>query len=315
MSTAVQVGKEATHGTVASSFVSVPCAFKPTLKQVNRIWDEDRNGQDRNYAASLGVSSEEFTVGDSAVYHDTIGLWLASAVGAPTKIAHAGETTVFDNTFKFADDPTSLSLKWQQPRRYTQAYESLYGVVDKMGFKFSADGDLTYTCSGVAMSETEVATLTYSFSTAKPFSNWSAVAKIGGSTTADLVSGAVNISRNRKPFHTINNTQSPSKMSIGSRMVDFEFILDFVTKANYDDFKNLTTTSFQVTFTDASVDLGVVPSHPVFDISMGTTVYETGEVDTDPDLPLVKVAGKALYDTSDASLAVFLVTSTTDYTA
>lgn len=315
MSTAVQVGKETTHGTVAAAFTTVPCAFNANNRQANKVLDEDRNGQDSHFAMVVGQKYEEFSVGDSAIYHDTIGLWLASAIGPAVSTAHAGETTVFDNVFKFDDDPDTLSLKWQQPRRYTQAYQSLYGAVDKMDFKFAADGDLTYSLSGVAMAESEVAQLTPTFSAVVPLSAWAGSVDIGGGANADLVSGSVSISRSRKPFYTIANTQDPSKISIGRRMVEFELVLDFVTKAEYDFFKAGTTRDLEIVWTDATSDLGVVPTNPSFTIRLGNTGYEESEIDTDPDLPLVKIKGKAMYDSSDASTIVVTVVSTTDYEA
>lgn len=315
MSSAVLVAKETTHGTIGTTFVPIPCAFKATNKQMNKVLDEDRNGQDANFAVVKGHRNEEFSVADSAIYHDSIGMWLLSAMGGVTKTVVASETTVFDNLFKFADDPFSLSLKWTQPRRQTQGYQALYGVVDKMGFKFAADGDLVYSASGFAMGETEIAEPTFTFTTTTPLSAWAGVVTIGGGVSADLVSGSVSMSRTRKPFFTINNSQDPTKMSIGRRMVEFELVLDFVTKANYDDFKNVTVQDINVLWEDADTDIGTVPSHPQFKIDLPRATYEEGEIDTDPDLPLVKIKGKALYDNTSASLASLTVRSTTDYTA
>jgi hypothetical protein len=165
------------------------------------------------------------------------------------------------------------------------------------------------------MAETEVAQLTHSFSAVKPFSNWAGTVLVAGGANADLVSGSISIQRNRKPFRTINNSQSPSKMSIGRRSVEFELVLDFVDKTQYDAFKNNTNESFKVTFTDADSDLGVVPTDASIAIEMGTVSYEEAEIDNEPDLPLLKVKGKALYDSSDSSSLVVTVTSTTDYEA
>lgn len=313
MSSAVLVAKEATHGTVGTSFVTVPCQFKASNKQKNKVLDEDRNGQDANFSMVKGTRYEEFSVADSAIYHDTIGIWLMSALGTPTKTVVAAETVVWDNVFKNADDPESWSLKWTQPRRETQAYQALYGVVDKLTIKFAADGDLSYNLSGVAMGESEVASPAFSYSSVVPFSAWAGTVTIGGSASADLVSGSIALSRARKPFFTIANTQDPAKMSIGKRMVEFELVLDFVTKGDYDDFKNSVTQDINILWEDADTTLGTA-AHPQFKIDLPKVGYEEGEIDTDPDLPMVKIKGKGMYDGTALSSLVVTVRSTTDYT-
>lgn len=311
--TAVLLGKEATHGTIASQFTSVPCDFSAKMKQANRVLDEDRQGQDRNFSAVKGVRSEEFSVGDSFVYHDTFGFWLCSALGLPTKVLHASETLVFDNTFKFADDPVSLSAKWQQPRRYTQAYQSLNCCVDKMTIKYSADGDLTYSLSGVGLAETEITQVTHTFSAVKPLQAWMGTVLMGGSAYSVLLSGTITITRNRKPWYTINNTQDANKINIGSRTVDFDFVSDFASKSDYDDFKAMNQKSLKITWTDTATTIGTA-ANPVFQVQMSSTIYEEAEIDNGSDLPMLKVKGSALYNATDASTAVLMLTSTKDYT-
>ena len=313
MGTAVQVGVESVaHGTVAGSFISVPCDFAAVLNQQNKVLDEDRQGQDRHYAMQKGASVQEFEVGESGIYHDTIGYWLRAAMGTP--VSTAAEVTAFDNVFKFADDPNSLSLKWQQPRRYTQAYQSLYAVVDEMEFSFEAEGDLAYTLKGLAQAETEVAQITHSFTDTVPMPAWAGTVTLGGGANTRLVRGKVGFKRNRKPFYTIRNEQSPKSMSAGARTVEFELTLDFDSKAEYDDFKAATNDSLLITWVDATTTIGST-LNPEFEITLGTIAYESGEIDTGEDYPLVTLSGKALYDSSDASLAVIRVQSDVDYEA
>lgn len=310
MGTAVQVGVEkVAHGTVAAAFVSVPCDFAAVLNQANKVLDEDRQGQDRHFAMQKGASYQEFEVGESGIYHDSIGYWLRAAMGTPVSTV---VDTINDNVFKFTDDPNSLSLKWQQPRRYTQAYQSVYAVVDEMEFAFAADGDLTYTLKGIGQAETEVAQITHSFTDTVPMPAWAGTVTLGGGANTRLVSGKVTLARNRKPFFTIANTQAPSKFSAGARTVEFELTLDFDTKGEYDDFKAATLDSLLITWVDTDTTIGTT-SNPEFEIGLGTIAYEAGEIDTGADYPLVTLSGKALYDATDASLAVIRVQSDVDY--
>ena len=314
MTTAVMVGKETTHGTIAGAFTSVPCNFDAKLRQNNKVWEEDRSGQDRNFSMTPGQRYQEFDVSSSGFYHDTSGFWLASACGLPTKTT---VDTIFDNVFKFADDPVSLSLKWQQPRRYTQAYQSLWAVVDKWGLQFSAEGDLTYSCSGMAQAESEVTQLTHSFTTARPIPAWAGTVLLNNAAFAKLVSGSISVERSRKPFFTINNVQSPTSMSIGPRTVKFELVMDFSAKTEYDLFKagTLMATSHKglnLSWVDTGITIGTT-SNPTLTVNMGSTVFQTGEIDTGSDFPLLKVTGTALYDATDASLAMVTLRSSKDY--
>ena len=314
MSTAVQVGKETTHGTIAGAFTSVPCNFDSKLRQQNKIWEEDRSGQDRNFSVTPGQRYQEWDVAETGFYHDTTGFFLASALGLPTKTT---VDTIFDNVFKMADDPVSLSMKWQQPRRYTQAYQVLNAVVDKFAFAFSAEGDLTWSASGMAMSESEITQITHSFTAARPLPSWAGTILLNNVAFAKVVSGSISIERNRKPFFTINNVQSPTSMSIGARTVGFEIVVDFSAKTEYDLFKagNAQSTAHKglnLSWVDTGVTIGTT-SNPTLTINMGTIAFETGEIDTGSDYPLVKLTGKALYDSTDASLIMVTLRSSKDY--
>jgi len=311
MSTAVMVGREAaTRGVEALSFHSIPCAFSAKLAQDNKVLIEDRQGQDQNFAMQVGHRYEDFNVSDSALYHDTLGWWLLSVFGEPT--VTSPEAGVYSHVFKFVDAPESLSLRWQQPRRVTQAYQALYGVVDQFDLKFAADGDLTYALSGVAMGETEHADISHSFAEVVPFPAWAGTVLLGGGAYANLLSGSVSIKRNRKPFFTIENSQDPHTMSTGSRTVEFDLVCDFETKDEYDIFKDGDLSSIQITWVSPDVTIGLV-STPTFAIKLGKIAAESGEIDDGNDYPSVKLSGKALYNASDASLAVATLISTTDY--
>lgn len=312
MSIGVKVGKESVHGTVASSFTSVAAAFTAQHMQSNVTPEEGRNGQDVNFATMVGLRWEEFSVAESFVYHDTTGLWLNSAFGAPAKVT---VDTIFDNTWKFTNDPTSLSLQFDQPRRSTQGFQILNANVDKMTISFDIAGQLSYTLSGVGKAQTTIAAPTYTFSSARPFPVWAGAVSFQGltATYADLLKGSITITRNRKPFHTISNDQDLKKVSIGIRTVEFDLTCDFDSIEEYTDFKNATDESLTIKWVDSGITIGAT-STPEFEIKMGTVLFEESTIDTDPDLPQINLRGKAKYNATDASLAVARIKSTVDYT-
>ena len=301
MSTPVLVGREATHGTVATTFMTLG-NFSSSPGQKNSIREEARGGQDIHFAGATGRRWNEWSVGDSYLYHDTFGLFLASAFGAPTVAPVAGDVTVNDNTFKLADDPTSLSFKWSQSRRALQGYQGLFGVVDKLTLKFSADGDLLWSASGIAKAETEIAVPTFTYTATLPFNGWEVGVKVGGVTNARLVEGSIVVSRNRKPRPLMDGTQDVG-IGIGTRTVEWDIDIDFDSKAEYDRFKAGTGDSLQLTWTANSVTIGTL-SHPSLDVKLGTTFYESSEVDDSKDLPTLKAKGNALYNATDASTIV-----------
>lgn len=314
MSQAVLVGLETTHGTIATQFLSVPAEFDAERKQANKVLVENRQGQDVNFSMVQGRAHQEFSLADSAIYHDTIGVWLASILGAPTKAVAAGETVVWDQTFKLANDPKSLSLKWAQPRTNTQAKQALYGVLDKLSIKFDAEGELTYSGSGFAMAESDIAAPAYAFTNTRPFASWAGAVTLGGSVITTLRKGQIDIVRNRKPYPTISNSQSPTKMSIGARTVAFDLTLEFADTTEYAKFVAGTASDLAISWVDAGVTLGVA-TNPQIDISLGDIRYEMGKIDTSPDLAEVNLKGWAVYDSVAASTIVVVVTSDVDYTA
>lgn len=311
MSAPVQLGREATHGTVAASFSSAPVNFTTKLVKANLIPEEQRGGQDVHFAMLAGQTHQEWSVSDSMVYHDNIGFFLDTVFGLP--VSTLAETGVYDSVFKFLDDPSSLSLKWVQPRRIVQAYQSLWAVADKFTLSFDAGGTLKFSCSGIGMPETEVSTPTYTFSTARPMTAWEGTVTLLGGAFARLAKGSISITRNRKPYRTINNTAAPTDFSIGNRTVEFDLTCDFNSKTAYDDFKGTTPTdALTIVWTDTGVLIGSTMS-PQFTAKLGTLGWETGEIDTGEDFPQLNLTGKAIYNSSDASKAVFTVRSTKQY--
>lgn len=310
MSAPVKVGREATHGTVTSNFYSASGNFnsKPVVKNI--IPDEQRGGQDINFSIIPGPTSQEWSLEDSPVYHDTVGFFLGGAMGLAASTLL--ETGVYSSVFKFTDDPISLSFQWEQPRRFVQGYQSLWNVVDQMTISFEASGLLSFACSGYGKTETEVADPTFSFTTIVPLTAWEGTVTLGGGAFTRLVSGSVTISRNRNPFWTINNTAEPIDMSIGNRTVEFELVVDFNSKTEYDRYKTGGTTALTIKWEDADVLIGATRK-PSLEVKLGTIGYTAGEIDTGSDFPSAKLSGRALYNGSDASKMVATVVSTRQY--
>jgi hypothetical protein len=310
---AIRVGKEvlATHGTVsAGTFVTIACSFRARQTQKNTVPSEGRMGQDVHFSVIPGLQGEEFEIADSPIYHDTIGMILGSAIGPPSKVV---VDTIFDNTFAFANDPNSLSIQWDQPHRSTSPFQILYAVVDELTVDFDANAELTFKASGVAMPETVISAPSYSFSTARPFSAWGCAVTKGGSGNTRLLKGSIKIKRNRKPFHAFNNTQAPTKMTIGDRSVEFDLTLDFDAVTEYTQWKNATTDILILKFEDAGVVIGGA-SKPALTLTMSKCAYQEAEIDDGGELPSIKIKGKALYNATDVGPMAVVLRSSKDFT-
>jgi hypothetical protein len=311
MGSAIRVGLEGTHGTIATTFVSVPCAWTAKLRQKNSVPAEGRMGQDVHFTVVPGLRHEEWEISESPIYHDTFGKFLAMALGTPTKTT---VDTVFSNVFKLQDDPKSATIEWTQPHRSTQPFQVLWAAVDELAINFDVAGDLTFEASGVSMPESNIAAPAYAFSTSRAFSGWACTVTKGGSAFAKLVKGKITVKRNRKPFHTMTNSQDPSKMTIGDRTVDFDLVFDFDDTVEYAQWKAATVDALQLVFADEGVIIGTV-THPTLTVKMGSCAYVEDEIDDGSDLPSLKAKGVALYNVADASKIVANLISTKDYTA
>ena len=314
MSIGVLVGRQTAVGTAAATLNTVAADFSSKLVKANVAVEEVRNGQDIHFAKREGVSYEEWTVGDSAVYHDTVGYWLSSAMGTPTNTA-AG--SAFTSVFKFTDAPNALTLKTTQPRRATEAYQIKDAVVDKMGFTFEAEGTLTYNVNGFGLTRATTTAPTFTNSTINPFVAWKGQVAFNGSALgsyAKLKKGSINITRNRKPLFTVNNSVDPNTFSTGSRMVEFDLTCDFASVGEYDKYRTAATDSLEILFTlTDGTTIGTPAASPTLRLKIGTAFIEDAEIDTGSDLPEITVKGKALYNATDASLAVVTLYTATNF--
>ena len=313
MSIGVNVGAESTAGTAAATLTSIPADFTAKLVKANSVVEEVRSGQDIHFAGRPGVEYEEWTVGESAVYYDTIGIWLAAALGTTAASVANGIKT---NVFKFADTPKTLTLGATQPRRATEAYKIVNAVVDKFVFTFDAEGNLTYNCSGFGKTRASGYTPSYSFSSVTPFVAWKGQVTFNGSSAnayAKLKKGSITFTRNRKPMFTVNNVATANSYTTGSRMVEFELTCDFASVGEYDKYRTAATDALTIKWSHPTETIGSPAAAPTLEVKIGTAFIEDADIDTSADLPEISVKGKALYNSGDASLAVVTTTSLTDF--
>lgn len=312
MAVGVKVGKQASKGSAASTFISVPAAFDSKFIKENRVVEEVRDGQDVRYAVLPGLEREEWSIGQSHIYDDAIGALLNGLLGAPTTTHGGTGNTAHTNTYNFENSTSYLTLQAIQPRRSVEPYQIIDGVVNTMQFQFDAEGVVSFACDGMGVGRTSIAAPTYSFGTRAPFTAWRGTCTIDSVANAKIRKGTVAITRNRKPLYTLDNTVDPNNWSYGARAVDFDITLDFSAVTEYDYFRNNSTKALKFSFADDQL-ISTSGLTSLFSIELKKVAFETGEIDTNEDLPSLNLKGKALFDSSSSETIEVVVRSGTDF--
>jgi hypothetical protein len=129
-----------------------------------------------------------------------------------------------------------------------------------------------------------------------------------------LRKGTITITRNRKALFTVNNVATPNAFTIGSRMVEFDLTCDFATVGEFDKYRNATTDALTIKWSHPTETIGTSPVPPTIQVKLGTVFTEDAQIDTSADLPEISIKGKALYNATDASLAVVTLENLVDHT-
>jgi len=315
MAVGVKVGKQGTAGTAASTFISVPAAFDSKYVKENRVVEEVRSGQDVRFSVLPGLEREEWTIGQSHIYDDSLGAVLNGLFGTAVSTAGAGAAApAITNVWTFTDSTPYLTLQAIQPRRSVEPYQIVDAVVNSMQFAFEAEGVVSFACDGMGVGRTSIAAPTYAFSTRAPFTAWRGTATIDGAANAKIRKGTIGITRNRKPLYTLANSTDPNTWSYGARAVDFDMTIDFSSITEYDYFRNNTTKALKFSFADDQT-ISTSGLTGLFSVELFKVAFETGEIDTNEDLPSVNLKGKALVDSAGKTIEVTVRSGTNFQTA
>lgn len=313
MAVGVKVGRQTTAGSAASTFISVPAAFDSKYVKENRVVEEVRSGQDVRYSVIPGLEREEWTIGQSHIYDDSVGALLNGLFGTAVSTPGGTGNTAYTNVWNFTDSTPYLTLQAIQPRRSTEPYQIVDAVVNSMQFAFEAEGVVSFACDGMGVGRTSIAAPTYAFGTRAPFTAWRGTATIDSVANAKIRKGTIGITRNRKPLYTLANSVDPNTWSYGARAVDFDITLDFSSVTEYDYFRNNSTKALKFSFADDQT-ISTSGLTGLFSVELFKVAFETGEIDTNEDLPSLNLKGKALVDSAGKTIEV-TVRSGTDFEA
>jgi hypothetical protein len=212
------IAKEVTPGTPVASSQYIPVTTI-TPKDNQQLLD------DKGYRGSLvdvydqvaGVLSGSLDF-DGDVFPDTIGFPLAGVLG---DVVTSGASAPFTHTFSV------LNTGSGQPKTYTLNDNYVAGnrqypsaKFSEIGFKFTADGLLTYSAKTTTFGSVPVVAPTTSFTAIPPLVGWTGVVQIAAVTQAGVLDGEVTIKRPVTVINPVDGTQAPSTLWSGPVQVD-----------------------------------------------------------------------------------------------
>lgn len=212
------IAKEVTPGTPLASTNFIPVT-SITPKDNQALLDDKgyRGSFVETYDQVAGVLNGSLDF-DGDVFPDTIGWPLAGIFG---DVVTTGASAPFTHVFSVLNTGTG------QPKTYTLNDNYVAGnrqyasaKFSEVGFKFNADGLLTYSAKTTTFGSVAVAAPTTSFTAIPPMVGWAGVVQIAGVTQAGVLDGEVTIKRSVTVINPVDGTQAPSTLWSGPVQVD-----------------------------------------------------------------------------------------------
>lgn len=215
----VKVGIEATTGTLSSNLKTIPVSSPQVTPMQTFLRDEAFRGSPTTvYSQVAGVRHDEYDA-KFYVYPDTFPLLAYAVLGKDTVTGATTKTHTLQllNDATTGSQPPSISI---QDFDGQQAFQMLDAQATDLKLTFGAEAAVEATTKFIAMPWTEIATpgsLSIGSNTFVP--GWNCAITLGGSSSAVLVDGEINLNRSSVPIFTAG-TQAPYKTFAGPLTVD-----------------------------------------------------------------------------------------------
>lgn len=212
------IAKEVTPGTPVAASAFIPVTGLTPKDSVQLLDDKGMRGSlVEVYDQIAGVTSATVDF-DGDVFPDTIGYPLA---GVLPDLVTTGASAPFSHVFSTLNtgngQPTSYTLN----DNYVAGNRQYPGAkFSEVGFKFSADGLLTYSAKATTFGSATAAAPTTSFTAIPPMVGWQGVVQIGGVTNAGVLDGEITIKRSVTIINSVDGTQAPVQLWSGPVQVD-----------------------------------------------------------------------------------------------
>lgn len=289
------IAKEVTPGTAVAASHYLPVTELSPKDNVEMLVDAGMRGSMvEEYDTIAGPRFAEYEFGGD-VFPDTIGFPLAGILGDVTT---TGASAPFSHVF------STLNSGDGQPPSYT--ISDYYGGAaastrrfagmkfSEVGFKFNADGLLTYSAKATGLASASATNPTPSFGAILPMAAWIGITSIGGSAVGYVTEGECTIKRSVNPIHTVDGTQDPYKIWSGPVSVEGKLTIVMEDDTEYIRYLNNTKPALDFNFTQgASTTLTQLLLH------CSKAAYTAAEIGRGKDYVEVGITYKGLANATD----------------
>lgn len=212
------IAKETTPGTPVASTAFIPVTGITPKDNQQLLDDKGYRGSFVDvYDQVAGVLNGELDF-DGDVFPDTIGFPLAGIFG---DVVTTGASAPYTHVFSVLNTGTGQPKSYTLNDNYVAGNRQYAGAkFSELGFKFSADGLLTYSAKTTTFGSVSAAAPTTSFTAVPPMVGWSGVVQIAGVTNAGVLDGEITIKRSVTVINPVDGTQAPSALWSGPVQVD-----------------------------------------------------------------------------------------------
>lgn len=309
------VAVESPAGTAAATpTIYVPCTSKFQNKTKYVYSKEERGTRDGN---NVRTGTTRMATGsiDGDVYLGSIPYFLYAFMGGITSTQpdNTNAPTAYQHALALADTPPALTLF----KGYDHdGFYWAYSVVDKMKFKFSADGKLLeHSTSLQSQYKQPVAGPAYTTMNApvyladdyNAFAGYAPVLTVGASQANDIEEVEVDLEQKVTLYFSARGNRGFYKVDYGERTAKVSFTARFDDVTWTDKETNDTREVFDITFTGANLG-GTISEE--FKLHFPIIAYDEMDVDTSKEAILVKAKATAIPGTSKNSLFTATVINT-----
>lgn len=255
-----------------------------------------RGSMVEQYNVIQGKVYSEFEFGGD-VFPDTIGYAFAGVLGDVVTTASAAPYThaiSLLNSQASNGQPTTFTLSdyYSLGAGSTRQFAGCqFASIDT---KFSADALLTYSAKALGYQSITASVQAPSYSTVPALPSWTGVVTLGGSVTAIMSEGNVNIQRSVSPIHTVEGSQRPYQLFAGPVTVEGSLMLVLESDDQLNYYLNNTQPSLSIDFT-SGVGAGLVQVK----FNMTKCAFTVAKVERGKDYIELNVNYRAQANTTD----------------
>jgi hypothetical protein len=295
----VGVGKESARptpgGTPSAATIAdyIPVNSISPFDNIKYLDDQNwRGSMVDTYDTQQGNIYAQFDFGGD-VFPDTIGYVYAGVLG---EVATTGASAPYTHAVNV------LNTSPGQAPSYTFIDYNAFNTrqfagcqIGSIDTKFTAEGILEYTATAQGFQSSTITTpsnISYTGVTIVP--SWTGVTTIGGTVSAKLAEGNVNITRTLTPIFTVDGTQAPYQIFQGAVSVDGSLKLIFEDDTDLTRYLTNTQPSLDINFTQGSGATAVQVK-----LHMTKAAFQVAKIDRSKDYVELDVTYKALANTTD----------------